>query len=145
MTLPSTYWPILKPRKIVHLVRAFLLGPMAPTPIATRLPSPDNDADTVNGFLRLEYGGGTKPDPFHYDLQCIMHGYHPDENQAVELADQAVGLASAAQGVTVNGINVVGVPGVIAPHRLTDPNVILPRVRAAVTWRVPGLPFNQSD
>jgi hypothetical protein len=145
MTLPSTYWPILKPPKIVQLVRAFLLGPLGPTPIATRLPSPDNTADTVNGFLRLEYGGGSKPTPFQYDLQCIMHAYSPDENQGAEIADQAVALTSAAQGQTVNGVYVVGVTGVIAAHRLTDPNVILPRFRAAVTWRVPGLPFNQSD
>ena len=142
MSLPVTYWPILKPPKIGQLFRAYLLGPMSPTPIATRLPSPDKDADTVNGFLRLEYGGGSKPNPFQYDVQCIMHGYSPDQNQAEEIANNAVALASAAQGQTVNGWFVVGVSGVVVPHQLTDPDVILPRFRSSVTWRVVGQQWN---
>lgn len=141
MTIPATYWPPVKPPKIAQLVRALLLDPLSPTPIATRLPSPANNADTVNGFLRLEYGGGSKPNPFQWDLQCIMHAYHTDQGQAEDIANQAVGVASAAQGLTINGIYVVGVSGVVAPHLLTDPDVNLPRIRSSVTWRVAGQPW----
>ena len=146
MTL-QTVDPILLPPDIEGLARAFLLTPMSPTPIATRLPSPDASADTVNGFLRLEYGGGSKANRFQYDVQCILHGYSPNEIQAKLIANQAVALMSAARGQTItdaNNVNwyVVGVSGVVVPHRLTDPDVILPRFRASVTWRVAGQQWN---
>lgn len=134
--------PVLLPPDIESLARAYLLNDLAPTPIATRLPSPSKDADTVNGFLRLEYGGGSKPNRFHYDVQCIMHAYNPNEIQAKLLAAQAVALMGAGRGQTVNGWYVVGVMGVVAPHRLTDPDVNLPRFRSSVTWRVAGQQWN---
>lgn len=142
MTLPATYWPILTPPKIAQLIRALLLGPLSPTPIATKLPSPLTSSDTVNGFLRLEYGGGSKPNPFQYDLQCIMSAYSSDQGQAEDIANAAIGITSAAQGLTVNGVYVVGVSGVVAPHLLSDPDVSLARVRSSVTWRVAGQPLN---
>lgn len=130
--------PVLLPPDIEGLARAYLLDAMSPTPIATRLPTPDNDADTVGGFLRLEYGGGSKPNHFQYDVQCLMHAYCPNEIQAKAIAGKAVALMSAARGQTINGWYVVGVMGVMMPARLTDPNVNLPRFRSAVTWRVAG-------
>lgn len=142
MTLPTTVWPILKPPKIAQLVRALLLTPLAPTGIGTKLPSPMTDQDLVNGFLRLEYGGGTKPNPFQYDLQCIMHAYSPDQGQAEDIASDAGALVTAAQGLTVNGVYIVGVSGYVAPHLLTDPDVNLPRIRSSVTWRVAGQQWN---
>jgi len=142
MTIGPTVDPILLPPDIEALAVDFLGPNLSPTPVATRLPAPTNDADTVNGFVRVEYGGGTKPNRFQYDVQCIMHGYSPDEIQASLAAAQAVALMSAARGQTVNGWYVVGVMGVIAPHRLTDPDVILPRYRSAVTWRVAGQQWN---
>lgn len=141
MTL-QTVDPIVLPPDIEALAVSFLSPVLSPTPVTTRLPSPTIDADTVNGMVRVEYGGGTKPNRFQWDLQCIMSGYSPNEIQASQLASQAVALMSAARGQTVNGWYVVGVMGVVAPHRLTDPDVILPRYRATVTWRVAGQQWN---
>lgn len=142
MTIGATVDPILLPPDIEALAIAFLAPNLSPTPVATRLPSPSTDADTVNGFLRVEYGGGSKPNRFQYDVQCILLGYSPNEIQASLVASQAVALMSAARGQTVNGWYVVGVEGVVAPHRGDDPDVILPRYRAAVTWRVAGQVWN---
>lgn len=142
MTIGPTVDPILLPPDIEALAFDFLAPNLSPTPVATRLPTPDVDADTVNGFLRLEYGGGSKPNRFQYDVQCILHGYSPDETQASLVAARAVALMAAGRGQTISGWYVVGVMGVVAPHRLTDPDVILPRYRASVTWRVAGQPWN---
>lgn len=141
MTL-QTVDPIVLPPDIEALAVDFLEPVLTPTPVATRLPSPTNDADTVNGFLRVEYGGGSKPNKFQWDVQCILLGYSPNEIQASLIAAQAVALMSAARGQTVNGWYVVGVMGAVAPHRGDDPDVILPRYRAAVTWRVAGQQWN---
>jgi hypothetical protein len=142
----QTVDPVLLPPNIETLAINFLGPILSPTPVTTRLPSPTIDADTVNGMLRVEYGGGTKPNRFQYDVQCIMSGYSPNEIQASQIAQQAVALMSAARGQAVSDgvINwyVVGVMGVVVPHRLTDPDVILPRYRSAVTWRVAGQPWN---
>ena len=144
MTL-QTVDPILLPPKIEVLARAFLLTPMSPTPIMTRLPNPDSSADTVNGALRVEAGGGTKANRFQYDMQCLLHGYSPDEDQANDIADKAVGLMSAARGQTVNDGTtnwyVVSIPAVGVAQRRTDPDVILPRYLATVTWRMAGQPW----
>jgi hypothetical protein len=138
--------PVVLPPNIETLAINYLKSYLSPTPIATRLPTPSADADTVNGFLRVESGGGSKPNRFQYDIQCILHGYSPNEIQADTVAEQAVALMGAGRGQTVSdGTNnwyVVGVMGVVVPHRLTDPDVILPRYRASVTWRVAGQPWN---
>lgn len=145
MTL-QTVDPIVLPPDIEALAINYLSAILSPTPVATRMPSPTDDADTLNGLLRIEYGGGSKPNRFQWDVQCILHGYSPNEIQASLIARQAVALMSAARGQSVtDGTNswyVVGVEGVVAPHRLTDPDVILPRYRAAVTWRVAGQQWN---
>lgn len=144
----TTQWvdPVVFSPNIETLAINFLSQYLTPTPVATRLPTPSSDADTINGFLRVESGGGSKPNRFQYDIQCIMHGYSPDEIQAEGTADKAVGFMSAARGQTVSdGTNdwfVVGVMGVVVPLRLTDPDVILPRYRASVTWRVAGQQWN---
>lgn len=134
--------PVVLPPDIEALTIDFLSPVLSPTPVATRLPSPSADADTVNGFLRVEDGGGSKPNRFQWDTQLILHGYSPDENQASLIARRAVALMSAARGQTIDGWYVVGVMGVVATHRLSDPDVILPRYRATVTWRVAGQPWN---
>lgn len=138
MTFGPTVDPVLLPPNIEQLARAYLLGPLTPTPIATRLPSPDKAADTVNGFLRTEAAGGFRSNRLHYDTQCLLHAYSPNETQAKQIAAQAVALMAAARGQIVNGWYVVGVMNVVLPHRLTDPNVSLPRFRSMVTWRVAG-------
>lgn len=142
MTFGPTVDPVLLPPDIESLAISYLTAPMAPTLITTRLPGPAETADTTSALLRVEYGGGFKPNQFQYDVQCIIHGYSPDEIQAVQIANQAVALMSAARGRTVDGWYVVGVPNVVTPMRLSDPDVILPRYRAMVTWRVAGQPWN---
>jgi hypothetical protein len=142
MSFGPTVDPILLPPDIESLAIAYLTDVLSPTPVATRLPSPDQEADTINGLLRVEDGGGFKPNQFHYDAQCILHGYNPNEVQAKLLACQAVALMSAARGRMVNGWFVVGVTNVVVPMRLSDPDVILPRYRAMVTWRVAGQQWN---
>jgi hypothetical protein len=138
--------PVLLPPDIETLAINYLGPSLSPTPVATRLPTPTNDADTVNGFMRVEAGSGTKANRFQYDVQCILLGYSPDEVQAQLITRQAVALMSAGRGQTVSdgvtGWYVVGVMGVVGTHRATDPDVILPRYRASVTWRVAGQPWN---
>ena len=142
MAYGPTVDPILLPPDIESLAITYLTPALAPNPVVTRLPGPAELSDTVPALLRVEYGGGFKANPFQYDLQCILHGYSPNEIQASLIASQAVALMSAARGQTVDGCYVVGVPNVVAPMRLSDPDVILPRYRAMVTWRVAGQPWN---
>lgn len=146
MTFGPTVDPVLLPPKIEVLGVQYLKIPMTPTRIGTRLPDPEDDADTVNGFLRVEAGGGSKVNRFQYDMQCILHGYSPDEDQANDITNKAIALMSAARGQTVTADDVdwyvVGVFGIVVAHRLTDPDVILPRYRSMVTWRVAGQPWN---
>lgn len=138
--------PVVLPPDLETLGINYLSPTLSPTPVATRLPSPTQDADTVNGFVRLELGGGSKPNRFQYDMQLIGHAYSPNEITADHIANQAVALLSAARGQTISDGTtnwyVVGVMGVVAPHRLTDPDVILPRYRFSVTWRVAGQQWN---
>ena len=134
--------PYVIPPKIEDLAVAFLQPFLTPTPVVTRLPNPDASADTVNGLLRVEAAGGSMPNMFHYDMACLLHGYSPDESQANDITNKAIALMGAADGTTVNGFYVVATPTVGVAQRLTDPDVILPRYRAIVTWRVVGQPFN---
>lgn len=141
MTFGPTVDPVVLPPKIEVLARAYLLDAMAPTPIITRLPNPDNEADTTSGVLRIEAGGGSRPNRFQYDMHCLLHGYSPDEDQANDIADRALALMNAARGQTINGFAVVGVMSASPAQRRTDPDVILPRYLASVVWRVAGQPW----
>lgn len=142
MTLGPTVDPIVLPPLIEDIAIAYMLPLMSSVPIVTRLPNPADAADTVNGVLRVEAGGGYKHDRFQYDMQLLLHGYSPDETQANLIANQAVALMSGARGQTINGWFVTGVMNVVTAHRLTDPDVNLPRYRAMVTWRVAGQQWN---
>jgi hypothetical protein len=146
MTFGPTVDPVLLTPNIETLAINYLQAALSPTPVTTRVPSPSNDADTINGLLRIEDGGGSKPNRFQYDKQCILLGYSPDEIQAQLITAKAVALMGAGRGQTVSDGTtnwyVVGVMGVVDTHRATDPDVILPRFRASVTWRVAGQPWN---
>ena len=136
--------PVLLPPKIEVLARAYLL-PLMGVPIVTRVDNPSALTDSTADVLRVEAGGGTKPNRFQYDMTCLLHGYSPDEDQANDIADKAVALMSAARGQTVSdGTSnwyVVGVMDAGVAQRRTDPDVILPRYFATVTWRMAGQPW----
>lgn len=132
--------PVLEPADIESLGMYYLTPYMGTTPIATRLPNPAAQADTINGFLRIEAGGGSDCYPFGYDLTLLMHGYSPYEIQASQICRNAYKWARAAMGQSVAGWYIGRVVNSVPPHRLGDPNVKeLTRYRAMVTWRVPGL------
>ena len=129
-------YPVMVPADIEELVVAYLGDLLWPTPVRTRLPSPDMDPDV--GFLRVESAGGTKADLVHYDLSVIVHGYSPDEVTASSIARRAVAYLSAAAGLTIDGWYIATTSDPVTPARLTDPNVNLPRYRAMCTWRIAG-------
>jgi hypothetical protein len=140
---PGFIDPVLEPADIEWLGLYYLthLTPdFGSTPIGTRLPNPADNADTINGFLRLEAGGGSAANAFEYNQSLILHSYSPNEIQASWICRTAFKWAKAARGQSVAGWYVSAVTGCVMPHRLSDPNVIgLIRYRAMVTWRVPGL------
>lgn len=152
MTFGPTIDPVLLPPKIEVLAISYLAGTLAPTLVVTKLPEPIADAEPITqtgspaGILRVEAAGGFKSNRFQYDMQCLLHGYSSDEDTANYIANQAIALMSAGRGQTVSDTisnwYVVGVMNTVVAHRLTDPDVILPRYRAMVTWRVAGQPWN---
>ena len=136
---PGFVDPAVLPADIEWLAIYYLTPHMGLTPIATRLPNPADNADTINGFLRVEYGGGSKANLTEWNLTTILHGYSPIEIQASQICRTATAWMQAARGQSISGWSVTGVPNCVAPHRLSDPNVIrLTRYRSMVTWRVPG-------
>jgi hypothetical protein len=124
---------------------------MAPTPVGTRLPRPSETADTINGFLRIESGGGVlRPAPgleqLMWDVSLILHAYAPNSDEALaeELIGWALAWGSNAQGTTTavgsDDWYVAYSTGAALPTRQADPLVNLTRYRAMVSWRIPGLP-----
>lgn len=141
-----------RPPPTEKLAELYFTPLMAPTPVATRLPRPTNTADTINGFLRIEAGGGVlRPsrglEQLLWDVSVILHAYAPNtqESLAEELIGQAVAWGSNAQGVTTTMLNgdqwyctYSNCTGFAT--RKADPLVNMTRYRAMVTWRIPGLP-----
>lgn len=132
--------PPLLPADIEDLATFFLTSVVAPTPVDTRLPVPGNNADTVNGFLRIEAADSSRMDLASWNLSFLMHAYSPSESEAADISNKALAHTSAAQGLTVMGWYIIEVVSVVGGRRLSDPNVNLPRYRSAVTWRVAGRP-----
>ena len=141
MVSRPTVDPVIQPGDIETLALYYLQPVLSPTPCATRLPQPNNQSDTINGFLRVEAAGGGKANYLEYDLNLILHAYSPVEMQAANIAQTAMAFMTAARGQTVAGWFVGLVKNTVMPHRLTDPNINLVRYRAAVTWRVAGQPL----
>jgi hypothetical protein len=132
--------PLLLPPKIEDLAISYLT-PYMSVPIVTKLPKPAALANTVTGILRVEAAPGTQANKFHWDMTVLLHGYHPDETQANDIANQACSLMAVARGQTIDGFYIVTVESVGTPQRQTDPDVILPRYFATATWRVAGMPW----
>jgi hypothetical protein len=133
--------PLLLPPAIEDITITYLRPLLAPIPVGTRLPQPDQSADTINGFLRVESGGGTQANKTQWDLTVLLHGYSPDETTANDIANRAVSLMAVGRGQTLDGFYVVTVENAGVPARQTDPDVNLPRYFALVTWRMTGMPW----
>lgn len=136
---PGFVDPAIKPVDIEWMAVYYLTPIMYPTPVGTRLPNPKSNEDTVNGFLRIERGGGAKVNLTEFDQTILLHAYSPNEPEAAEISDNAIAWMSAARGQKIAGRSVTGVPHVSDSQKLADPNVVaLTRYRSTVTWRVPG-------
>jgi hypothetical protein len=129
------------------LARTYFPPLVAPTPVGTRVPRPSNTEDTINGFLRVEAGGGVlRADGILWDVAIILHAYAPNTQEAVaeQLITAAVAWGGNAQGVIIPVgsdnwyVTYSRVTGFIV--RKADPLVAMTRYRAMVTWRVPGIP-----
>lgn len=136
---PGFVDPAMESADIEWLTIYYLTPLMGAVTIATRLPNPGLQADTINGFLRIEAAGGTKANFTEYNLAVILHAYAPDEIVASHIGRTATAWMASARGQTVAGWGVTEVSNVVASHKLGDPNVAgLTRYRSMVTWRVPG-------
>lgn len=143
MPNPSGFiYPVVTPADIEWMALFFLTPLMAPTPVATRLPNETMDTDTVNGFLRVEAGGGVKANYTEYDQTILLHTYVPAEFEPLgaELANKAIAYMSAAGGLNISGRYVTEVLHATTVQRRTDPNVNLVRYMSFVTWRILGQP-----
>jgi hypothetical protein len=146
-TAPAHVFATLKSPPIEKLAKAYFTPLMAPLLVATRLPQPAPNKETINTFLRLQSGGGTqRPDTILFDISVILHSYAPNEQEDVaeeNLAD-AVAWGSNAQGQTITLRNgdeyyVTYSRATGLSHRQADPYVDLIRYRSMVQWRVPGI------
>lgn len=143
MTRPYT---TVLPPPIEAMAVEYFTTLMAPTPVATRLPNPAADEDTVEGFLRLEAAGGAQvSENLMWDSSVILHAYSPIEPQAEDIINKAVAWGSNAQGITVTINNldwyVTFSRASGLPTKQQDPMVNLTRYRAMVSWRIPGNPL----
>lgn len=139
---PGFIYPVLTPGDIEWMALYFLTPLMFPTPVATRLPNDTMPQDTVNGFLRVEAGGGVKRNLAQYNQTLLLHTYVPDqyEAQGAEIANKAIAYMGAATGVKIAGRQIADVPHVSTVQRRTDPAVNLLRYLSFVTWTVSGEP-----
>jgi hypothetical protein len=143
MKMPAPLvFPTVTPADVEALGVFFFTPILAPTPVATRVPRPQDDSDTVNGFLRIEAGNTTPLLEFRsvaWDLSFIMHAYSPSEIEAADIIGKAMAEAASAHFKRVTGFYIVDVLNVFGGNRLPEPKVPdLVRYRAAVTWRVTG-------
>lgn len=133
------YPPVLPP-DLEELSLRYLETKMA-VAMGTALPKPARNATKPGPFLRVEFGGGTQPNPLEYDIDTILYSYAPDEALASLNCRTAFAHMVAAWGETIDGWYVGWSRASSLPHKSTDPKVSLPRYRAMVCWRVTGKPI----
>jgi hypothetical protein len=115
---------------------------IAPTLIDTRLPKPDDDADTINGFVTVEAGDKSRVGLAQWDCSFILHSYSPVEAQAADTSNTLMTHGTAVQGLTVMGWYIVGLVAAVGSRKLSNPDIPqLARYRSALTWRVAGRPI----
>jgi hypothetical protein len=138
---PGWTFPLVAPAAIETSGMYYLTPLITPTPVATRLPDDTSNSDTVNGFVRLEAGGGVKKDILQYNQTLLCHTYVPFEYevQGEEIATHVIAYMSAATGWTIGGTAyVTDVPHATTYQRRTDPDVNLLRYLSFVTWTIAG-------
>jgi hypothetical protein len=115
---------------------------LSPTVVDTRLPSPANDRDTINGFLTIESAGYSKVGVAQWDMSFVLHAYSPEEAEASDISRKAMAYGTVVQGMIVMGWYVVGLVSAVGGVKLLNPDVPeLARYRSALTWRVAGKPI----
>jgi hypothetical protein len=139
---PGFIWPVVTPADIESVMLYFLTPLISPTVVATRLPSDTNPTDQVNGFVRVEAGGGPKVNLTEYDQTCLLHVYVPSEYEVTgaQIGQQVSAYVSAAGGLNIGGYYISDVTHCTTWQRRTDPKVNLLRYLSFVTWRVAGNP-----
>ncbi|AMU24274.1 hypothetical protein D2E51_17655 [Mycobacteroides abscessus] len=139
--MPALY-PAMLPADMVALAVAYLTPqPALTVPVGSKLPPTRTDATLPDGFLRVEFGGGSRANLLEWDLDLILFGYHPDEVEASNISRTATALMDAATGLTIDTWYVVWARATSLTHESKDPNVATPRYRSMVTWRVQGQPI----
>ena len=151
MTGPNLVRPFatVRPPPTEALAKAYFAPLVAPTPVGTRVPQPNKTADTINGFLRVEAGGGNlRGENLLWDVAVILHAYAPNtqEYMAEQLIGDALTWGANATGYSQamdNGDNWYITWSRVSGFatRKADPLVNLTRYRGMVTWRIPGLPL----
>jgi hypothetical protein len=143
-------FPTVKPPPMAGLVVQYLAPLLAPTPVRTRRPTPNQNEDVAypDGFVRVEAGGGAwtaTDEGVFFDASAIIHGYGDYENEwkAEDLCGTALAWGGNAQGLT---LNLEGTDWYVTYSRITalatelaDPLVRLTRFRGMITWRIPGV------
>lgn len=135
-------FPILLPPPTEAMGVSYLTPLMTPTLVATRVPQPEVDRQMLDGFLRIEAGGGFQDeDEIMWDVSIILHSYSEDEEVAEDTIGRAVAYAGAAEGIAIPAGGrewyVSWAQPRSLPARMDDPSVPnYPRYRAMVSWRV---------
>lgn len=127
---------------IEDLVPYYFTPILSPTLVDTRLPKPDADKDTINGFMTVEAGDMSRVGLAQWDLDFILHAYSPVEAQASDISRKAMAYGTSVQGLTVMGWYIVALVTAIGGRKLPNPDVPgLTRYRSALTWRVAAKPI----
>lgn len=113
---------------------------LSPTVVDSRLPNPDDDRDTINGFMTIEAGDISRFGLAQWDISMILHSYSPVQSEAADISNKVMAYGTAVQGLTVMGWYIVGLVTAIGSRQIPNPDVNLPRYRSALTWRVQGRP-----
>jgi len=151
VTAPRRPYTTIQSPPAGGLAVAYFEPLMAPTPVGTRLPQPSETADTINGFLRVQAGGGAiMGNEVMFNVGVILNSYAPnnEESFAEQLLVQAIAWGNNAMGTTIVHPS-TGISYFVAYSRTTalgtkqqDPLVNLTRFRGMVTWRMLGVPVS---
>jgi len=133
--------PPLLPPDVQDLAIFFYTPILSPTVVDSRLPKPDDTADTINGFLTVDAAPSTRIGLAQWDVSFVLHAYSPVEAEAADISNRAMAYGTAVQGLTVMGWYIVGLVNAIGSDQIPNPDINLPRYRSALTWRVQGHPI----